>query len=307
LDANFSLWFSFWFTATLISSLVYLFGEKKGLGLLLLQLLGTLLIALLTAMAAFNNMDINEKKKRAREEYDALRYFLHCQIQRFNVLSQLYRTIEVSMKSPSFSRGLAIPYILIDFDTDPINFNDINYFGTCIKNGAKENAQPLPEYQCVNIAYLSAFELGYKSLLKMVRNRNEIMKAKIMPVTNLNYIGAGKCEFPINAFKKSMPFAEFSNFLHISEEIMSAVEWTLVDLKAIIEGVSDKAEELVSKEIALENGGYPRFTLPNWKDNNDSSYVELTSEELVKFNSEDYPVSKNYRNYDSMEVSINWS
>ena len=84
---NFWLWFTAWIGLLIVS--LCLFIHEVEIGKFLLSFTGTILIALLTAMAAFNNMDINEQKKRARDEYLAYIDLLQLICERYYLLRNL--------------------------------------------------------------------------------------------------------------------------------------------------------------------------------------------------------------------------
>lgn len=290
LSQNFWLWFLPW-NGLLILSLC-LFLNDIELGKFLLSFVGTSLIALLTAMAAFNNMDVNEQKKRAREEYLAYFDLLQIICERYYLLRNLIGHTNRYNHLDWFCRSLFTPYIVPAADLKNADFGRFYFLSRKMKGKHSVGNEVDESLQAFNTVYYTQLEGNIKAILKSVERRNELYEQQIFPVLKtLKYQGQGFHNVSVNDFEGSLSFFELTNFLQFSEDISKHLCELSQDYKGLAETLASEARELFDEEIIAENGG---FTSLHFPEESQSVYVPLSEQQLALLNSPKYP-SRNYR------------
>jgi glucan phosphoethanolaminetransferase (alkaline phosphatase superfamily) len=111
LSAEFWLWFPCWWLLFVVSLFVNVYYENIGISLIRFSL--TLLIALLTTMAAFNNMDANERKKQMRDDFRAFSNLLIILQRNYFSIYNLRKHMDKAINLKPFIRSIQIAYLLV--------------------------------------------------------------------------------------------------------------------------------------------------------------------------------------------------
>ncbi|MEZ9843601.1 MULTISPECIES: hypothetical protein [unclassified Vibrio] len=290
LSQNFWLWFVPW-NGLFIFSLCLLLNDVE-LGKFLLSFAGTSLIALLTAMAAFNNMDVNEKKKRARDEYLAYVDLLQIVCERYYLLRNLIGHSNRNNHIDWFCRGLFTPYIVPVTDFKSADFGRFYFLSRKMTDKHTVGTEVEESQQAFNTVYYTQLEGNLKAILSSIQRRNDLYERKIFPVlTTLKYIGQGSHSIQANDFENDLSYFEFTNFLQFSEEINKHLCELIQDYKKIAETLANEARELFDEEILAENGGFTSVHFPEEKQ---PVYIPLSEQQLTLLNASNYP-SRSYR------------
>ncbi|MEZ9444597.1 hypothetical protein AB4180_16120, partial [Vibrio sp. 10N.286.49.C3] len=187
LSQNFWLWFVPW-NGLFIFSLCLLLNDVE-LGKFLLSFAGTSLIALLTAMAAFNNMDVNEKKKRARDEYLAYVDLLQIVCERYYLLRNLIGHSNRNNHIDWFCRGLFTPYIVPVTDFKSADFGRFYFLSRKMTDKHTVGTEVEESQQAFNTVYYTQLEGNLKAILSSIQRRNDLYERKIFPVlTTLKWL-----------------------------------------------------------------------------------------------------------------------
>lgn len=286
LDQNFGLWFSFWCLGFLIS--IVLFSHDYDIGGYLLSFCSALLIALLTAMAAFNNIDINERKKRAREELYSYGQLLQIIAERYYLVRGIVTHSNAGMNRDWFCRGINLPYIAVDTALDSVDYSKYNFLSRKLSEQFVKGT-PVPEkLQPFNIVYLTQTETSLRALLQVIDRRNTLLDSTINPIiSKCEYIGRGVVNAKPHNFSTEMSYFEFTNFLQLTEGMVRQMKGLMRDYKMIAECLSEGARELFDEALIKESGGLPELFMPD--ENELLEYVELSEEQLKYLFSNRYP------------------
>ena len=177
---NFWLWFLPWNGLFIFS--LYLFLNDIELGKFLLSFAGTSLIALLTAMAAFNNMDVNEQKKRARDEYLAYVDLLQIVCERYYLLRNLIGHSNRNTQMDWFCRELFTPYIVSVTDFKSADFGRFYFLSRKMTGKHTVGKEVEENLQAFNTVYYTQLEGNLKAILNSIQRRNDLYEEKILPV-----------------------------------------------------------------------------------------------------------------------------
>lgn len=285
LSKNFWLWFLPW-NVLLIFSLCLLWHGFE-LAKYLLSFTGTILIALLTAMAAFNNIDVNEQKKRAREEYLAYVNLLQVICERYYLLRGLIVLSNRNNHMDCFFRGVFTPYITPVTDFKGTDFGQFYFLSRKITKKHIVGNEVEEQFQAFNTVYYTQLEGNFKAILNSINRRNDLYEDKIFPVlTKVKYLGKGTHSIRSNDFENDLSFFEFTNFLQYSEEINEQLCELMQDYKKVSDALANEARELFDEEILAENGGFTSIYFPKEER---LIYTSLSEEQLALLNAPSYP------------------
>lgn len=299
LSENFWLWFTLWIGLLIFS--LCLVSHDVELSKLLLSFTGTILIALLTAMAAFNNMDVNEKKKRAREEYLAYIDLLQIICERYYLLRNLIGHSNKHTHVDWFCRSIFTPYIVPVTDYKSADFGRFYFLSRKMTGKHVIGNQVEKKHQAFNTVYYTQLEGNLKAILNSIQRRNDLYEKQIFPVlTKLKYLGQGTHSIQANDFENHLSYFEFTNFLQFSEEINKTLCDLIQDYKAVSESLAEGARELFDEEILSENGG---FTSVHFPEEEQHKYQPLSQVQLKLLNASDYP-PKNYIDHNQVTFKL---
>lgn len=246
-----------------------------------------MLIALLTAMAAFNNMDVNEQKKRAREEYLAYINLLQIICERYYLLRGLIGHSNRNNHIDWFFRGIVTPYIIPVTDFKAADFGQFYFLSRKMTGMHIVGNEVEEQFQAFNTVYYTQLEGNLKAILNSINRRNDLYEEKIFPVlTKLKYLGEGSHSIQANDFENDLSFFEFTNFLQFSEEINKQLCELIQDYRKVTDALANGARELFDEEILAENGG---FTSVHFPEEDQPAYIPLSEEQLALLNAPNYP------------------
>lgn len=265
-----------------------LFSYDYDLGGYLLSFCSALLIALLTAMAAFNNIDINERKKRAREELLSYGQLLQIIAERYYLVRGIVIHSNAGMNRDWFCRGINLPYIAVDTALDSVDYSKYNFLSRKLSGQFVKGTPVQEKLQPFNIVYLTQVETSLRALLQVIDRRNTLLDSTINPIiSKCEYIGGGVVNAKPHNFSTEMSYFEFTNFLQLTEEMVRQMKGLMRDYKMIAECLSEGARELFDDTLIKESGGLPELFMPD--ENELLEYVELSEEQLKYLFSNRYP------------------
>ena len=248
-----------------------------------------MLIAMLTAMAAFENMNVNEHRKQARDEYKDYLQYRNCLSQRFHYLLQIHKHIKNTNKQDNYSRTFVVPQILIPPICDSIEFSKLSFLSK-----ASGKADKLEAMQCFDLNFVIQLESNFQSIQGLLKARDKIFEnPKFIKIIESKYQGDGCSSVLGNDFRESFGYLTFSNFLLHGESLLETTDKTLWIINELVKELNLKWELVLDKAIADENGGFKRMNLPipYIDDENQTplKYNKLTKDEQAKLNFKDYP------------------
>ncbi|HCH1153239.1 TPA: hypothetical protein NKP66_004614 [Vibrio parahaemolyticus] len=285
LSAHFWLWFVPWIGLLIFS--LCLFLHEYEIGKYLLSFCGTSIIALLTAMAAFNNMDINEQKKRARDEYLAYVELLQIITERYYILRDLIGHSNRNNHVDVFFRGVYTPYIIPVKSLKQPDFGRFYFLSRKLSGKHKVGEEVAENLQAFNIVYYTQLERNLNSILHSIERKNELYETEILPVlSKLEYLGSGTPSVQPKNFSGKLSFLEFTNFLQLSEDLNNHLCILVRDYLNLANCLNKEARDLFDDEIINENGGFTTLNLP---DDDSFNYVPLSKAQLSILNGKDYP------------------
>ncbi|WP_017420633.1 hypothetical protein [Vibrio vulnificus] len=278
LYGNFWLWFPFW----ILLLIVALFTEND----LIEGLAASLLLMCLAAMATFHNMDINEKKKKSREELDDYIEFLEIISSRYLAIRKLCDLCnEVTVNDSRFTRGLQVPELTVTTLHTGIKYSKYNFLIKAMLNQEKMKGK---RYKALDVITYTDLELRYHNLMSMIEKRNcahnEIMKK----ISGVSPYGGEEFFYPnFKEFSQIMSFYELSSFLEQTEKIIIEMNYLIFDYQEVTEHLKNSFAFMFSPEAVREFGGI--FEVPLYEDKLKFSYVELSETEVSVLKGSRYP------------------
>lgn len=287
---DFKFWFTGWFVLLICSLFVYAYNNEFGV--ILLRFVGTMIIALLTAMAAFDHMDTNEKKKLAREQYLNYSALIVSLDERYQNIMCFRETYKGLFNQNRFVRGIEPPFFLVRGVSEPPNMSKFDFLKSHYNDSIESN---INSYQSsvFNAPYLSKLFSDFDYLVQLIDRRNEIHDTKICKALDLNYSGDGQTHLRRDElYKLSIPYVELTRFLMLSEQIMKLTDDLYHCYRSAIDELGEHAKTVLDSEIAKENSGYPAIHY-NFE-NDHTFYVELSQEQMSEMSERDYYSRKDY-------------
>ncbi|KJY68407.1 hypothetical protein TW78_21500 [Vibrio coralliilyticus] len=274
---DFKWWFTGWL-ALLISAL-FLYSYNKELGEVLLRFTGTILVALLTAMAAFDHMNTNERRKMARDQYEAYSALLNALNERYQNIMMIREHYKLILTRDSFMRGLEPPYLLQrDVSSAPelhrLDFLRNHYRGTAVDM----NVLGASAFNVPNIGRVLS---DHDYVMTLVEKRNKEFEGSFRDKLDTYYRGNGVIAVSVDKLCDSgISYPQLTNFLRLTELTMQITDKLYHDLRQMIDELNKGCKSVLDSEIAKENSGYP--TMEYNFVNDDIHYQKLSPNEQEK-------------------------
>ena len=244
-------------------------------------------LATITAHVAFHNMDRNEKKKIAREEYQSYSVLLITLQNWKNRLLGIDGNFPRLRKLPIYARGLAIPYILYKDNHSSLQLSSLSFLSRFVALDKDNNCAS--DDRCLNVLELAQMEVQFNHLILMIHRRNELHQETFGDLLNEGYVGAGECIISDSSMRGSVSFAEFTNFLNLSEQILEISGELIIELDEVISGLNENRSRLLDKEIVKEKGGTTKIHSQELN-KEDYEYTPLSPDQRALLYGADYPI-----------------
>ena len=278
LYGNFWLWFPFWILLLTIAFIT----ENE----LIEGLAASLLLMCLAAMATFHNMDVNEKRKKSREELDDYVEFIEIISSRYLAIRKLCDLCnEVTVNDSKFTRGLQVPELTVVTLHTGIKYSKYNFLIKAMLNQEKLQGE---RYKALDVITYTDLELRYHGLMSMIEKRNSTHKEIMGKINGVSPYGGGEFFYPnFKEFSQVMSFYEFSLFLEQTEKIIIEMNYLISDYQEVTNHLKNSFGFMFSSEAVREFGGV--FEVPLYEDNLEFSYVNLPQTEVSKLKGSNYP------------------
>lgn len=257
-----------------------------SVGSLLLSFTSTILVALLTAMAAFDHMNTNEKRKVARENYQDYWALLSSLDERYQNVMTLRDNFKNLFYRDSFSRGLTPPYLIVRDVTSAPDTARLNFLKKCFNGNGEDN---LPEMRdsAFNTANIRTLLSNYDYLIALIHERNNTFKEKILNTLNDHYSGDGQTTISAKTLKRAgISYPQLTNFLMLTESLMRLTDELYHGLRKGIDELNDGCKSVLDSEIAKEHYGYPAMKYVFEDDN--VFYQPLSESQMAIMSQRDY-------------------
>ncbi|MFV8411316.1 hypothetical protein [Vibrio owensii] len=288
---DFWWWFSGWVILLITSLFVYSYNED--LGSLLLRFTGTIIVALLTAMAAFDHMNTNERKKQAREQYlsySSLLYALDARYQNVRMLREQYVNL---FEYDNFLRGISPPYSIMRAVGKAPELTNLSFLKKAYTGLSMEDCNSV-QNSAFNIPNLNSLFSNYDYLIVLIERRNEIFEKNFVGTLDKYYMGNGEVGVSQKALKDSgILYSELAKFLMLTESIMAILDALYYEIPKVIDELNDGCKDVLDSEIAKENYGYPTLRYPYGNDG--VHYRALSIVEMQKMHQRTYSSNRDYR------------
>lgn len=288
---DFWWWFSGWVLLLVISLFIY--SYNADIGGMLLKFSGTILVALLTAMAAFDHMNTNERRKTAREHYIDFSGLLVALDERYQNVMTLRENYKELFDKDAFMRGLTPPFSIIRDVNKAPDLHKLNFLKKKYQHIGIGDLSSLRQ-SAFNTANINTILSNYDYLMKIVGVRNDIYKASISDIIDQYYSGNGSTYISAETLcKNGLSYARLTNFLMITEQIMSLTDGLYHELRNAIDELNEGCKQVLDSEIAKENFGYPNLKYSF--ENDELQYKELSIVEMQKMHQRTYSSNRDYR------------
>ncbi|EJX1244688.1 hypothetical protein [Vibrio alginolyticus] len=288
---DFKWWFSGWLFLFICSGFIY--SHDADIGRMLLQFVGTLLVALLTAMAAFDHMNTNEKRKIAREQYQNYSYLLSALDERYQNIITMRDLYAPLFDVDSYMRGLTPPYLYKRDVSSAPALHTLNFLMKQYTSRSFNDWESV-KHSGFNTGQISKLFSDYDYIVKLVDRRNEIFKSRILDTLDRYYSGNGVTQISAaNLSQHGLPYAQLTNFLMLTEQIMEMTDTLYHQLRLAIEDLNKGRKQVLDSEIAQENFGFPVMKY-SFEDDG-LHYKPLSNKEMLKMSQRDYYSHRDYR------------
>jgi hypothetical protein len=246
-------------------------------------------------MAAFDHMNTNERKKLAREEYLRFSSLLSALDERYQFLITLRASFSELHAEDEFARGLAPPFIIIPEQNSTIDTTSLNFLLRAQPSKMNEADINRIKHSAFNTANIRMLSGNFDYLLLLLKSRNDLYREIIQSTLDQHYTGHGFTEVSLRAFKhNNIPYARFTNFLHLTEQIVELADTLYTEYRGAIDELSKNSKLVIDEAIAKENYGYPSMHY-DFENETDNPYIPLSITQLKLLGQRDYPNSVDYR------------
>lgn len=276
---NFFLWFFSW----LFLFVLAIHNESEVFKTLLIGVL----LTCIAAMAAFDNMDMNEKKKKAREDIDNYMELIEIISTRYFSIKKICEMCNRETNiDHRYTRGLRIPELHV-----PTMYSDIKFskYGFIVKGMSKFSFDDDEDIKyALDLMNYINIESSYRNLISSIALRNQQHRDIIDRLNDKGeYQGADFFMYSAREYSSVMSFYEFSSYLKQTERIIIDMNYLIEDYKRITMGLKFCIDKLFDNEVAKEYGGI--FEVPLYEDLIEFKYVNLSEQELLKLDYPDFP------------------
>lgn len=250
----------------------------------------TLIIALFAGMLAIHHMDLNERKKLARQQYEDLISLMVGLHERYSSLEKIHNQIFDNIYEEShFTRGMRIPYVIFDVAKSDLELPRKAFILAQGKNRNDRNF--------LNLIHITELESDYQLLMYQLERRNELFKQVYLPLAQKAYKGGGISQNTSNQLQSEIPFVAFSDFLQMSEFLLKHIDERLRQFIEVIDALVEESTALIPRDILDEKLGVgKKLVLDIPQEIRDAlkskKYRELEASEREKLFAKDYPEYK---------------
>lgn len=239
-------------------------------------------------MAAFNNMNANEKRKKSRDEIENYIELLEIIASRYFSIRYLCEMCnEVTETDARFTRSLSIPSLIVPNLHNNVKYSKYHFLSrTLLKN---KNSTDELTFSLDLKSYID-LESKYQSLLVTIEGRNKSHSNIMLKMSNdKDYAGKEIFMSYLTDYEKAMSFYEFSSFLKESEFIVLEMNQLIMSYQKITKGLSEAVSVMFDPTVINEFGGI--VEVPLYEDQLLFEYVELTDIEISKIEGSNFPLN----------------
>jgi hypothetical protein len=297
------LCFFVWFIFT-VGGFAYSINWHEQFAYTWLGIGGAVLAAVITALVAFNGIEIDRVKKEKVVQYKSYVQLLSQLRSRLMFFHKHFDEFSKCYTMDTAGRTSYLPMIMLREEYASLDLKELIFLNVHASKDKSYTGGKPENYDYLNISALKELDDNFLNFIEGLRNLNSLKKKE--NIIFAKKFGVKKPRtMSMNQFAECIPFVDYTETLLSGEgvlwryyELLKHHEYAYQDLKS-------RAEEVFDKHIIEEYGNAHDFNPVSIMVDTSAKFIQLSDEEIKKLHEgDDYPKLKN--NEPLFVVSFNY-
>lgn len=282
------LCFFVWLIFT-VGGFVYSVGWNEQFALSWLGIGGAVLAAVITALVAFNGIEIDRVKKERVTQYKSYVLLLSQLKSRLMFLHKHFDDFSKCYTMDTAGRTSHLPMVMLRDEYTSLDLKELMFLNVhASKDKSYAGGNPV-DYDYLNISALKELDDNFLNLIEALRELNSRKNDENVAVSEK--LGSKKPRvISMNEFRECVPYVDYTKTLLIGEHVLWLYYELLKHHEYAYEDLRNRAEDVFDEHIIEEYGNAHNFIPVSVHVDTNSEFIHLTPEEVNKLHEgDDYP------------------
>ncbi len=250
---------------------------------------GAVLAAVVTALVAFNGIEIDRVKKERVSQYKSYVQLLSQLRSRLLFFHKYFDEFSKCYSMDTAGRTSQLPMLLLRDEYAPLDLKELMFLNVyASKDKSYTGGNPV-DYDYLNISALKELDDNFLNLIEALRELNSLKHKENIIISEK--LGTKRNRvISMNQFRECIPYVDYTETLLSGEHVMWLYYELLKHHEYAYEDLRNRAEEIFDKHIIEEYGNAHDFIPVSVQVDTSSEFIQLSPEEVKKLHEgDDYP------------------